>query len=109
MTELTKIVIPVAGLGTRVLPASKVIPKEMLTVVDKPVIQYVIEEAVAAGFKEIILVTRANKKSIEAHFEPHAVLVEAHEQQGKTKLLASFSKNIEHFCLLYNSWKKMRI
>ena len=57
MAELTKIVIPVAGLGTRVLPASKVIPKEMLTVVDKPVIQYVIEEAVAAGFREIILVT----------------------------------------------------
>ena len=55
MAELTKIVIPVAGLGPRVLPASKVIPKEMLTVVDKPVIQYVIEEAVAAGFREIIL------------------------------------------------------
>ena len=89
MAELTKIVIPVAGLGTRVLPASKVIPKEMLTVVDKPVIQYVIEEAVAAGFKEIILVTRASKKSIEAHFEPHAELEEALERKGKTELLAS--------------------
>ena len=89
MTELTKIVIPVAGLGTRVLPASKVIPKEMLTVVDKPVIQYVIEEAVAAGFKEIILVTRASKKSIEAHFEPHAELEDALERKGKTELLAS--------------------
>ena len=74
MTELTKMVIPVAGLGTRVLPASKVIPKEMLTVVDKPVIQYVIEEAVAAGFREIILVTRPSKRSIEAHFEPHPEL-----------------------------------
>jgi len=89
VTEIRKIVIPVAGLGTRVLPASKVIPKEMLTVVDKPVIQYVIEEAVAAGFKEIILVTRASKKSIEAHFEPHAELEDALERKGKTELLAS--------------------
>jgi UTP--glucose-1-phosphate uridylyltransferase len=89
MTELTKMVIPVAGLGTRVLPASKVIPKEMLTVVDKPVIQYVIEEAVDAGFKEIILVTRASKKSIEAHFESHAELEVALEQKGKTELLDS--------------------
>jgi len=89
MAELTKIVIPVAGLGTRVLPASKVIPKEMLTVVDKPVIQYVIEEAVAAGFKEIILVTRANKKSIEEHFGPHPELESALESKGKTILLDS--------------------
>ena len=88
MTELTKMVIPVAGLGTRVLPASKVIPKEMLTVVDKPVIQYVIEEAVAAGFTEIILVTHPNKKSIEKHFEPHAELEEALEAKGKTEQLA---------------------
>ena len=78
-----------AGLGTRVLPASKVIPKEMLTVVDKPVIQYVIEEAVAAGFTKIILVTRASKKSIEAHFEAHAELEDALERKGKTELLAS--------------------
>ena len=89
MTELTKMVIPVAGLGTRVLPASKVIPKEMLTVVDKPVIQYVIEEAVAAGFKEIILVTRPSKKSIESHFEPNAELEAALESKGKTAQLDS--------------------
>ena len=89
MTTLRKIVIPVAGLGTRVLPASKVIPKEMLTVVDKPVIQYVIEEAVDAGFKEIILVTRASKKSIEAHFEPHPELEAALEKKGNTALLDS--------------------
>jgi UTP--glucose-1-phosphate uridylyltransferase len=91
MTQLTKIVIPVAGLGTRVLPASKVIPKEMLTVVDKPVIQYVIEEAVAAGFTEIILVTRPVKKSIEAHFEPHTELEEALLAKGKTQQLALVS------------------
>lgn len=89
MAKLTKIVIPVAGLGTRVLPASKVIPKEMLTIVDKPVIQYVIEEAVKAGFKEIILVTRESKKSIEEHFEPHTELEAALEQKGKSALLAS--------------------
>ena len=89
MTELTKMVIPVAGLGTRVLPASKVIPKEMLTVVDKPVIQYVIEEAIAAGFKEIILVTRPGKESIETHFATHSELEAALEQKGKAALLAS--------------------
>jgi len=89
MTELTKMVIPVAGLGTRVLPASKVIPKEMLTVVDKPVIQYVIEEAIAAGFREIILVTRPGKESIETHFATHSELEAALEQKGKAALLAS--------------------
>ena len=89
MTLKRKIVIPVAGLGTRVLPASKVIPKEMLTVVDKPVIQYVIEEAVDAGFSDIILVTRASKKVIEQHFEPHAELEEALEKKGKPDLLDS--------------------
>ena len=89
MTVLRKIVIPVAGLGTRVLPASKIIPKEMLTVVDKPVIQYVIEEAVAAGFREIILVTRAGKKSIEEHFEPNTELEDALDKKGKNELLAS--------------------
>ena len=87
MGDLTKIVIPVAGLGTRVLPASKVIPKEMLTVVDKPVIQYVIEEAVAAGFTEIILVTRPSKKSIEDHFAPHPELEGVLEAKGKTAQL----------------------
>lgn len=89
MAELTKIVIPVAGLGTRVLPASKVIPKEMLTVVDKPAIQYVIEEAVAAGFSEIILVTRPSKKSIEKHFERQAELEATLEAKGKTAQLES--------------------
>jgi len=89
MANLRKIVIPVAGLGTRVLPASKVIPKEMLTVVDKPVIQYVIEEAIGAGFREIILVTRPSKKSIEQHFEPHDELEAALEAAGKTEPLAT--------------------
>ena len=87
MTDIRKIIIPVAGLGTRVLPASKVIPKEMLTVVDKPVIQYVVEEAVDAGFTEIILVTRPSKKSIEEHFESHAELESVLASKGKSAQL----------------------
>ncbi len=89
MTSLRKIVIPVAGLGTRVLPASKVLPKEMMTVVDKPVIQYVIEEAVDAGFTEIILVTRESKALIEKHFEPNAPLEKTLASGGKIELLDS--------------------
>ena len=69
MSQVKKAVIPVAGLGTRMLPATKAIPKEMLPVVDKPLIQYVVSECVAAGLKEIILVTHASKNSIENHFD----------------------------------------
>lgn len=87
MSALTKIVIPVAGLGTRVLPASKAIPKEMLTVVDKPVIQHVVEEAIKAGFKEIILVTRNGKASIEDHFDKHYELEAELARKGKDALL----------------------
>ena len=67
--NLKKIIIPVAGLGTRMLPATKAIPKEMLPIVNKPIIQYVVEEAVNAGFKEIILITHSSKSSIENHFD----------------------------------------
>lgn len=86
--KVRKAVIPVAGLGTRVLPASKAIPKEMMPVVDKPVIQYVVEEAVAAGIKEIILVTRSGKSSIEDHFDKHYELEAELAKKGKTALLA---------------------
>jgi len=84
---LKKVIIPVAGLGTRVLPASKAIPKEMLPVVDKPVIQYVIEEAAAAGFTQIILVTRAGKAAIEDHFDRAAELEAVLAAKGKESLL----------------------
>lgn len=87
MSKLTKIVIPVAGLGTRVLPASKAIPKEMLTVVDKPVIQHVVEEAVGAGFTEIILITRSSKQAIEDHFDVHYELETELERKGKDSIL----------------------
>ena len=84
---LNKVIIPVAGLGTRVLPASKAIPKEMLPVVDKPVIQYVIEEAAAAGFTQIILVTRSGKSAIEDHFDRNGELEDILEAKGKKALL----------------------
>jgi UTP--glucose-1-phosphate uridylyltransferase len=85
--NVRKAVIPVAGLGTRVLPASKAIPKEMMPVVDKPVIQHVVEEAVAAGIKEIILVTRSGKSAIEDHFDAHYELEAELARKNKTALL----------------------
>ncbi|MBU2965224.1 UTP--glucose-1-phosphate uridylyltransferase GalU [Amphritea sp. 2_MG-2023] len=89
MSTVRKAVIPVAGLGTRVLPASKAIPKEMLPVVDKPVIQHVVEEAVKAGIKEIILVTRSGKSSIEDHFDSNYELEQQLELKNKTAILNS--------------------
>ena len=67
--QITKAVIPVAGLGTRMLPATKAIPKEMLPIVDKPMIQYIVNECVSAGIKEIVLVTHSSKNAIENHFD----------------------------------------
>jgi len=85
--KVTKAVLPVAGLGTRFLPASKAIPKEMVTVVDKPVIQYVVEEALAAGINEIVLVTHSSKKAIEDHFDVNYELEAELERRGKNELL----------------------
>lgn len=84
---IRKAVLPVAGLGTRFLPASKAIPKEMLTLVDKPVIQHVVEEAIAAGITEIVLVTHSAKTAIEDHFDVHYELESELEKRGKTELL----------------------
>jgi UTP--glucose-1-phosphate uridylyltransferase len=85
--SIRKGVLPVAGLGTRVLPASKVIPKEMLPLVDKPTLQYIVEEAVAAGIEEIIFVTSRSKRSIEDHFDAFPELEAALERKGKRKEL----------------------
>ncbi|PSJ48362.1 UTP--glucose-1-phosphate uridylyltransferase [Zobellella taiwanensis] len=82
-----KAIIPVAGLGTRMLPATKAIPKEMLPIVDKPLIQYVVTEAVAAGFKEIVLVTHSSKNSIENHFDTSFELEATLEKRVKRQLL----------------------
>ena len=87
MSQVKKAVIPVAGLGTRMLPATKAIPKEMLPVVDKPLIQYVVSECVAAGLKEIILVTHASKNSIENHFDTSFELEATLEKRVKRQLL----------------------
>lgn len=82
-----KAVIPVAGLGTRMLPATKAIPKEMLPIVDKPLIQYVVSECVAAGIKEIVLVTHSSKNAIENHFDTSFELEATLESRVKRKLL----------------------
>ncbi|WP_214000008.1 UTP--glucose-1-phosphate uridylyltransferase GalU [Arsukibacterium sp.] len=85
--KVTKAVIPVAGLGTRMLPATKAIPKEMLPVVDKPLIQYVVQECIAAGIKEIVLVTHSSKNSIENHFDKSFELESMLEKRVKRQLL----------------------
>ncbi|MFQ6370378.1 UTP--glucose-1-phosphate uridylyltransferase GalU [Shewanella sp. YIC-542] len=84
---IRKAVIPVAGLGTRMLPATKAIPKEMLPVVDRPLIQYVVNEAIDAGIKEIVLVTHASKNSIENHFDTSFELEAQLEKRVKRQLL----------------------
>ena len=87
MKKISKVVIPVAGLGTRMLPATKAIPKEMLPVLNKPIIQYIVEEAVYAGFKEIILVTHSSKYSIENHFDKSFELEATLEKRVKRGML----------------------
>lgn len=87
MTNL-KAVIPVAGLGMHMLPATKAIPKEMLPIVDKPMIQYIVDEIVAAGIKEILLVTHASKNAVENHFDTSYELESLLELRVKRQLLA---------------------
>ena len=85
--KLSKIIIPIAGLGTRMLPATKAIPKEMLPVVDKPIIQYIVEEAAEAGFEEIIFITHSSKSSVENHFDTSFELEATLEKRVKRGLL----------------------
>jgi UTP--glucose-1-phosphate uridylyltransferase len=87
MTKITKAVFPVAGLGSRFLPATKAQPKEMLPIVDKPLIQYAVEEAVAAGISDLIFITGRNKRAIEDHFDTAYELESELEANGKTALL----------------------
>ena len=89
---ITKAIIPVAGFGTRFLPATKVQPKEMLSVVDKPVIQYIVEEAVASGIKDIIFITSQNKRAVEDHFDKNFELEHILERKAKKKLLKQTQK-----------------
>lgn len=85
--KIRKAIIPAAGLGTRFLPATKAQPKEMLPIVDKPTIQYIIEEAIASGIEEILIITGKGKKCIEDHFDKSLELEMQLEQSGKTELL----------------------
>lgn len=93
MSAITKAVFPVAGLGTRFLPATKANPKEMLPIVDKPLIQYAVEEAIQAGITELIFVTSSSKRAIEDHFDTNYELEQCLLQQDKMELL-SMVKNI---------------
>lgn len=91
MNPVRKAVLPVAGLGTRFLPATKAVPKEMLPLVDKPLIEYAIDEARSAGIEEFIIVTGRNKPAIRNHFEPDARLEESLREAGKDDLLPSIA------------------
>ncbi len=93
MSTIRKAIIPVAGFGTRFLPATKAMPKEMLPIIDKPVIQYVVEEAVASGIQEIILVTNWAKRSVEDHFDDNHELESWLRKQKKIRALEQV-KNI---------------
>src|SRR6187549_2543004 len=84
-----KAVIPVAGFGTRMLPAAKAVPKELLPILDRPTIQYVIEEAAAGGIDDCLLITSRDKRAIEDHFDRHAELEDRLKAGGKESLLAS--------------------
>lgn len=92
MQKIQKVVIPAAGYGTRFLPATKAQPKEMLPIVDKPIIQYVVEEAVASGIKDIIIVTGASKRAIEDHFDYNHELMHMLKKQGKEALRQELKK-----------------
>ena len=99
-TKVRKAVLPVAGLGTRFLPATKAFPKEMLPIVDKPMIQYIVEEAKESGIEQIILVTGRGKQAIENHFDTSFELERILEQKGEEKLLQEVQKvsNLVSFC-----------
>src|SRR5256714_5902108 len=90
--SVTKAVIPAAGLGTRFLPASKAQPKEMIPVVDKPAIQYVVEEAVPAGITDILIITGRGKRTLEDHFDRSLELERALERGGELELLSEMRR-----------------
>ena len=95
-TILKKAIIPVAGLGTRMLPATKAIPKELLPILDRPIIEYVVKEAIDAGITEIILITRTGKEAIENHFDINYELEHRLEKKGKEKILKTVKDIIPH-------------
>jgi len=100
--RITKAVFPAAGLGTRFLPATKASPKEMLPLVDKPLIQYVVEEAVSSGIEEVVVITGRGKRAIEDHFDVAFELEEDLKAKGKHKLLSEVQRiaNLVTFCYI---------
>ncbi len=100
--EIIKAIFPAAGMGTRFLPATKASPKEMLPLVDKPLIQYVIEEAVASGIEEVVVITGRGKRAIEDHFDVAFELEEDLRAKGKHKLLSEVQRiaNLVTFCYI---------
>ncbi len=100
MNTIKKAIIPAAGLGTRFLPATKAQPKEMLPIVDKPTIQYIVEEAVASGIEDIIIVTGRTKKSIEDHFDKSVELERELELGGKEELL-KIARDVSEIANIY--------
>lgn len=97
MHKVRKAILPVAGMGTRFLPASKAMPKEMMTLVDKPVIQYIVEEAIASGIEEIIMVTGRGKHAIEDHFD-RSVELENHLEKRGQKIELENVRKISELC-----------
>src|SRR3954471_3481662 len=95
--KIRKAVIPAAGLGTRFLPATKAIPKEMIPIVDTPMIQHIVEEAVRSGIQDVILITARNKEAIENHFDYNYELEHTMEQKHKSDL-AEISRSIGKLC-----------
>lgn len=101
--KVRKAVIPAAGLGTRFLPATKAMPKEILPIVDTPTIQFIVEEAVDAGIEDILIVTGKGKRAIEDHFDSVPELENNLRSKHKTELLKQIEKNNQHKIALYSS------
>jgi len=106
--KVRKAVIPAAGLGTRMLPATKTVPKEMLPLVDKPVIQYIIEEAVAAGIEDILVVTNRAKSAMDDYFDYYPELEERLERSGKDKELAQVRRAADLANIFYVRQKETK-
>ena len=95
MKKIRKAIIPAAGMGTRVLPATKSMPKEMLPIVDKPAIQYIVEEAVKSGIEEILIITNRGKGIIEDHFDYSPELERALKDSGKMEIFVWYALQSE--------------
>ncbi|MCO7040184.1 UTP--glucose-1-phosphate uridylyltransferase GalU [Staphylococcus lugdunensis] len=108
MKQIKKAIIPAAGLGTRFLPATKAMPKEMLPILDKPTIQYIVEEALRAGIEDIIIVTGKHKRAIEDHFDNQKELEMVLEEKGKTELLKKVQYSTDLANIFYVRQKEQK-